>query len=59
MGVHIPPPPPPGQGPGALPGFLMNGFYWKSDWKGLSRKGQVLAAIKEPPILGVLVVVVV
>ncbi len=57
MGVHIPPPP--GQGPGALPGFLMNGFYWKSDWKGLSCKRQVLAAIKKPPILGVLVVVVV
>ena len=21
----------------------MNGFYWESDWKGLSREGQVLA----------------
>lgn len=65
MEVHIPLPPPPGQGAGgrvgagALPGFLINGFYWESDWKGLSRKGQVLAAIKKPPLLGVLVVVVV
>ena len=26
----------------------MNGFYWESDWKGLSREGQVLA---DQPIL--------